>query len=82
VQIKPLVPAVLAYVQADQEIRKDAGNVRRDQDNHEIVAPFRGQEALQIVSQAPDPGVCAVDLLHVAGDEVLGSLERRDEPSV
>lgn len=68
--IEPLLATVLADVQANQKVGEDAADVGGDQHDHKVVAPFAGQEALQLVAQCPHPAVLAVDLDDVARDEV------------
>ena len=77
-QIEPFLSTVLTDMQADQKIGKDTADISSDEDDDEVMAPFGGEEALQAVSQAPDPRVFAVDVLHVAGDDVFGTIEGGD----
>lgn len=76
--VEALVTAVLADVQGDEEVGKDAADVGGDEGDDGVVAPFAGEEALEVLAQVPDPRVFAVDLDDVAGDEVAGLPERGD----
>lgn len=68
-QVESLLAAMLADVQANEEIGKDAGDVCRDEEDDEVVAPFGGEPVLEGVTEAPDPAIFAVDF-----DDVTSNL--------
>ena len=61
---------MVADMQRDEKVGKDARDVQTDKYKDEVMAPFGGEEELQLAPECPDPGLIAVDLHDVAGYEV------------
>lgn len=59
---------MLANVQADQEIRKDAGDICTNEQDDEVMAPFGREPVLEGVAEMPDPAILAVDFDDVTSD--------------